>query len=193
MRKENVNIRSYHNDKLRYYFLIYNSLVLLVQIRDQFNFNKQNKRHNIFFKAKLLHKVLSITSGGFFQEKTTHIAQCTTYGSACNGQNVVYKSCFKKHITPVIVFIEVELTSDLYQKNLLIKLSIIPGNSVYIRYYFFIMAFVILSFFVEQGCLQLKYFLSRINRSYEKGSSITITSYNHDISKFFYLVQRPDA
>ena len=65
----------YHNDKLRYYFLIYNSLVLLVQIRDQFNFNKQNKRHNIFFKAKLLHKVSSVTSGGFFQEKTTHIAQ----------------------------------------------------------------------------------------------------------------------
>ena len=42
----------------------------------------------------------------FLGKNNTH---CTVYGSACNGRNVVYKSCFKKYITPVIVFIEVEL------------------------------------------------------------------------------------
>ena len=66
---------TYHKDKLRYYFLIYNTLVLLLYIRGQFNFNKQNNRHNIFFKAKLVHNVSSVTSGGLFQAKTIRIAQ----------------------------------------------------------------------------------------------------------------------
>ena len=68
------------------------------------------------------------------------------------------------------------------------KLSIIPGNSVYISYYFFNNGFRCFELFCRTRVpwyLQLKYFLSRINRSYEKGFSMTLTSYNHDISKFF--------
>ena len=70
------------------------------------------------------------------------------------------------------------------------KLSIIPGRLTVFTLViiFFIMAYVVLSFSAEQGCpgiyCIIKYFLSRINPSYEKGSSMTITSYNHDISKF---------